>query len=172
MSYLMNLQFFIEKLQDSDEFKEFIEKHSDAFLASCFFVIDVAKPNNEEEKKYHLDYFIPSEKRMVAFELEKGIKQSDVELYGREEVPSKLKAISELEFDEIKSMIWERMQKESVNKELQKIIMSLQNVNGRDVFVCTVFISGLGIVRCWIDDENKEITEFEKKSFFDFMRKV
>jgi len=36
----MNMQFYVEKLSHSEEFKEFMKKNPDAYLCSGFFVID------------------------------------------------------------------------------------------------------------------------------------
>jgi hypothetical protein len=53
-----------------------------------------------------------------------------------------------------------------------KLLFSLQNQEGRDHLIGTIFVSGLGMLKCSIDLQDKKIVEFEKKSFFDIMRVV
>ena len=51
----MNSGHYLEKLQNSEEFKNFMKANPDAFLCSGFFVIDKSGSDN----KIHFDYFIP-----------------------------------------------------------------------------------------------------------------
>ena len=83
-------------------------------------------------------------------------------------VPEKISK-HEFDFGEIEKMIEEEMEKQNVKNKIQKVILSLQNIKGRDYLICTVFISMLGILKVKIDLSTKEITEFEQKSFFDIM---
>jgi len=162
----MNLQFYMEKLSLSEEFKKFMKDNKDAYLCSGFFVID--KDLKNPDNKQHFDYYIPSSKKMFSFQLEDGIKIVPVEMLNRK-VPEKISK-HEFDFGEIEKMIEEEMEKQNVKNKIQKIILSLQNIKGRDSLICTVFISMLGILKVKIDLSTKEVTEFEKKSFFDIMK--
>ena len=168
----MNLQFFLEKLQGSEEYKGFIKENPDAFLASGFFIIDVE--NNEKSNKYHLDYYCAWKKgengKMFSFQLEEGIKLVPLELLDSFKA-TRIKLDSTTEFKEIEEIILREMKKQGIKNKLQKIIMSLQNINNKNIFICTVFVSMLGLIKVTIDDSNKEITSFEKKSFFDMLKK-
>ena len=50
------------------------------------------------------------------------------------------------------------------------MIFSLQNKDGKDFLIGTIFISGLGLLKINVNLEGNIITEFEKKSFFDMMK--
>ena len=52
----MNLQFYLEKLFASDEFKKFKKENKDAYFCSGFFSIDKQGRDNQQ----HLDFYIPS----------------------------------------------------------------------------------------------------------------
>lgn len=163
----MNLQFFIEKLESSEEFSNFMKYNPGAYLCSGFFSIDFENNQNQ----YHLDYFVPSKNKIISFELENGIKETNV-IKTDSGVPPKLASTSTLEFKDIEDMILKEMEKKQIKNKLQKIMISLQNYEGKDSHVCTCFLSGFGLLKVVIDDSTKEIVLFDKKSFFDLLRKV
>ncbi len=165
----MNSQFFLEKLEDSQEFKDFKEKNKEAYLCSGFFVIDL--DNKAPENKYHFDFYIPSDKKTFSFELENGIKL--IELPDRDEKPlEEIPLDFSFDFDEIKEIILNEMTKNKISNKIQKLIFSLQRKEGKNVLLGTIFLSGLALLRANISLPEKEIIEFEKKSFFDMMKIV
>ena len=52
----MNLQFYLEKLFESDEFKKFKKENPDCFFCSGFLIIDKVG----EENKQHFDFYVPA----------------------------------------------------------------------------------------------------------------
>jgi len=199
----MNLQFYLDKVKNSKEFKKFIKENPDAFLTSGFFVID---KTGKEKDKYHLDYFISSKKEMVSFDTEilckslpksRGQLQSNCQEFLSPKVPNKpqglfdigdgiikipveiidktfvytpLNGDFDLTFEKLEKMIRKEMEKREIKNEIQKIIFAVQNKDGTDFFLCTIFISGLGLIKVYIDGKKKKIVEFEKKSFFDILK--
>ena len=109
--------------------------------------------------------------KIFSFQLEDGFKIVPLEnLSGQ--VLDKLSESIDFDFEEVEKMVREKMQEEKVDKEIQKILFSLQKLNEKNFIVGTVFISGLGLVKINIDLEDKKVTDFEKKSFFDMLRKA
>lgn len=160
----MNVQFYIEKLSSSEEFKSFMKKNTDAYLCSGFFVIDKSGDDN----KQHFDYYIPSSKKMFSFQLEEGVKIVPMEMLD-EKIPKKISK-PEFDLDNIEAMIQKEMEKQNIKNKIHKIMLSLQNFNEKDFLICTVFISMLSMLKLNIDLSNEKITEFKKKSFFDIMK--
>jgi len=160
----MNFEFYLEKLHSSETFKEFKEENKDAFPCSCFFVID----SNGIDNKQHFDYYIPSVKKMVSFQLENKIEKVPVEILDKK-IPEKILMNYDFNFKEIEKMIIDKMQQEKIKKDIQKMLFSLQRIDGRDFLIGTIFISGLGMLKVNIDIYEKKITDFEKKSFFDMV---
>lgn len=160
----MKLQFYIEKLSHSKEFREFIKKNPKAYLCSGFFIID--KKGNDN--KQHLDYYIPNENKMFSFEFNEKIEMTPIDLIDERNS----KKITELDFDfeDIEKMIQKEMEKQNVKNEIQKLIFSLQNIDGKSFLVCAVFISMLGLLKINVNLSENKITEFERKSFFDILR--
>lgn len=167
MFLLMNFQFYFEKLKESTDFKKFMKENRTAFLCSGFFAIDKEKTDNQQ----HFDFYAPNLNKIFSFQLEKEIKRVALERFD-EKVPEKVSSDFDFEFEEIEQMILERMKKEGIKNKLQKILLSLQRVNGKDFITGTAFISGLGMLKLNIDPVQKEIIDFEKKSFFDMMKIV
>ncbi len=167
MFFLMNFQFYFEKLIESKDFKKFMKENKNAFLCSGFFAIDREKSDNQQ----HFDFYAPDLNKIFSFQLEKEIKKVVLERFD-ERVPGKVSSDFDFDFEEIEQMILERMKKEGIKNKLQKILLSLQKINGGDFITGTVFISGLGMLKLNIDPVQKKILDFEKKSFFDFLKIV
>ncbi len=174
----MNLQFYLEKLHASEEFKKFKRENPDAYLCSAFFSIDKENMKSPDNKS-HLDFYVPpkdkNEKgKMFSFQLEEGVKLVPLDTSGfpdgmdSEEISSDIN----LDFNNVEKMIAERMEKENLRNKIQKILFSLQNKEGKAFLIGTVFISMFGLLKVNIDLSEKpfwKITSFEKKSFFDML---
>lgn len=168
----MNLQFYLEKLQSSEVYKNFKSENSDAYFCSGFFIID--ESGNDKENKKHLDYYVPSIKKIFSFQLEEEVKIFPVDVpveVLESNVPHKISEKCNFDFKEIEKLIFLKVEKENIKNKIQKIILSLQSKNEKSFLLGTVFVSGLGMIKINIDLEKKEIIDFEKKSFFDMLRK-
>ncbi|VVB79789.1 Uncharacterised protein [uncultured archaeon] len=167
----MNLQFYLEKLFGSEEFAKFKKEHKDCYLCGGFFVID-RENMKAPENKSHLDFFVPSDKRMFSFDLESGVQVLPVEQFDPERTPGKVKDNYNFEFEDIEDLIRKKMDEEKFSNKIQKIILTIQNAEGKDYILCTVFISGMGILKVHISLPDKKIVLFEKHSFFDMLKMV
>ena len=161
----MSVKFYLEKLFSSEEFKKFMKENPDAYLCSGFFIIDKEK----DENKIHFDYFSFEKNKIFSFQLDEGIKIVPIEKLD-EKNPKKISNEFEFEFEDIENLIVREMEKHNVESKIQKIILSLQEINGKNHLLGTVFISMLGLLKIDIDLSNEKIVEFEKKSFFDIMK--
>lgn len=167
----MNFQFYIEKLFDSTEFASFKKENKDAFLCGGFFIIDLENLKNPENKS-QVDFFVPSSKKMFSFKLDGGVQLIPVEQFDSQRIPEKVPDNIDFDFDEIDEIVRKKMRDEKMNNKLQKIIISVQNLEKKTYLLCTVFISGMGILKVHISLGDKKITLFEKKSFFDMIKMV
>lgn len=163
----MNIQFYLEKLHASEEFKKFMDENPSAYLCSGFFSIDKEGKDNQQ----HLDYYVPDSKKMFSFQLEGEIKLIPAQIF-EGYVPSKLLVNNNVDFDEVEKIIMEKVEKENVKNKIQKILLSLQNKDGNDFFISTIFISGFGMLKLNIDISEMKVVLFEKKSFLDIMKIV
>jgi hypothetical protein len=164
----MNLQFYLEKLNSSEAYKKFKEENPDTFFCSAFFVIDKTNLKSPDNRQ-HFDCYIPSKKKMFSFQLENGIKLVPVEMIGEKKLP-KILLNYDFDFEEMERIIVEKMEQQKIKNKIQKIFFSLQNLEGKDFLIGTVFISTLGLLKVNIDIAEKRVTEFIKKSFFDMIK--
>ena len=160
----MNFQFYVEKLKASEDYKKFMKENKETFPCSCFFIID----KEEGKDKQHFDFFISSSNKMFSFQLENNAEMTPVDVK-EQKVPVKISLEHDFDFKEIEKMIEDRMSEEKIDKRIQKILLSLQNVDGRDYFIGTIFITQFGLINATIDIEKKEIVDFKKRTFFDMM---
>ncbi len=165
----MNFQFYLEKLIDSKEFQEFKKTHPKAFLCSGFFSIDKKANDNQQ----HLDYFIPKLNKMFSFKLNQNpIEVMPVEDFGFtdnkkiEKIPDNL----DFDFEKLEKIVEQKMQQGKINKKIEKLLWSLQNHNKKEILIGTIFISNLGMIKVSYDLQNKKLIDFQKKSFFDFIK--
>ena len=160
----MNFQFYLEKLNDSENFKKFIKENKDAHLVSCFFSID--KEQNVDNKQ-HFDYFAPSINKSFSFKLEDNCNKVEMENIPNEiaQIPDNLN----FDFNEIENLIIKRVKQENINCKMQKMLFSVQNMGDKNMMVGTIFIQGLSMIKVQINLEKMRIIEFEKKSFFDIV---
>jgi hypothetical protein len=164
----MNFQFYFEKLIVSKEFRDFKKENKDAFLCSGFFIIDV----KDKENKQNLDYYVPSTDKMYAFKIDKGIEIVPIEDYGTGYKPQKIPDNVDFDFKEVEDMVLERMKADKITNKIEKLLLSVQAKDNKNYILGTIFISGLGILKVKIDLDEKKITDFEKKSFFDMIKVV
>lgn len=165
----MNFQFYIEKLISSKEFQEFKKENPSAFLCSGFFSIDKKTQNNQQ----HIDYFIPELNKLFSFKFEKDkVEMIPVEDFGNNFIAKKIRDNCDFDFQEIEKIIKEKMSEEKIDKNIEKILLSLQSKDEKEFLIGAVFISGLGMIKITIDIQEKKITDFEKKSFFDMLKIV
>ncbi len=161
----MNFQFYLEKLYDSKNFKEFIKENKNAYPCSGFFVIDLEKNQNQQ----HFDYFVPSINKIFSFKIENNCEKVQIENQENYKT-QKLSMNYTFDLNDIKDMIAKKMQEEKINSKIQKILLSLQKVRKKELLVGTVFISNLGMIKVTINIIENKIIEFQKKSFLDMFR--
>jgi hypothetical protein len=164
----MNFQFYFEKLIESNSFKKFMKENKDAFLCSAFFIVD----KKDKENKQNLDYYVPSIDKMYAFKIDSQVEMIPIENYGESFKPEKIPNNVNFDFQEIEDMIQDRMEKEKIKNKIEKLLLSLQAKDKKNYILATIFISSLGILKVKIDLDEKKITDFEKKSFFDMIKVV
>jgi hypothetical protein len=163
----MNFNFYLEKLHDSEEYQDFMLENPDAYVCSGFFIIDFEKADHQR----HIDVYAPTLKKVFSFKLENGVEKTPIDTFD-ERTPKKLNVSYDFDLDEIEEIVRKRMVEEKVKSRIQKILLSLQNPEGKDLLTATVFVSGLGMLKVNIDPISKKIIDFDRKSFFDILKVV
>lgn len=164
----MNIQHYIEKLHNSESFKEFQKLNPKSFLCGGFFIIDLKEEKNEQK---HLDYYNPEKKEMSSFCLNNNCEIKPIDTLNKDYTPLKIKDTLDFSFEDIQNLILDKIKEEKIDKKTEKILASLQCVEDKHYLIGTIFISGLGLIKFRFNLETKEFEDFEKKSFMDIIRK-
>lgn len=161
----MKFQFYYEKLLDSQEYQKFRKEHPDAFACSGFFVIDREKDGAND--KVCFDFWLPKYQKMYSFTVNKHpVEFVNVENFDKRPYEP-LSMNYDFDLHEVEKKILERAEAENVRGTMQKLLFSLQKLDGVDFLVTTVFMSNMTMLKVTYDIAEEEIDSFEKKSFLD-----
>ncbi len=163
----MKIQPYIEKLVSSNQYKEFMNKYKDAFLAAGFFVIDLESGSNIHQ----IDYYIPSKRKFAAFTLDNRIGLQILDSVTKH-IPEKLDMETKIDLDALPGILEDEMKNRSITEDIKKIIAVIQNIGGKKVWNINSVLSGMDILKAHIDDASKTILKMEKTSFVDIMKRI
>jgi len=162
----MNLKTALKKLEDSEVFKEFLEKDKDYFLAHCFSIVD------KVQGPWQIGYYSPSKDRIVVFEVDKEISKSE-----EEEVFKKPgKKVEKLNIDTVKIdgekavKIAEKFCKEKYPAEIQKqMFLILQNISGEHYNI-TFTTEAFKLINVHVDTDKGNIISHKIDSIMSLKR--
>ena len=163
----MKFQFYYEKLLDSEEYLKFKREHPTAYPCSGFFALDLEKKG--ENNQAHFDFWLPEFDKMYSFKVSGPVEFVNVENFDKREY-EKLSMNYEFDLIEVKDEIQARMDADVIKGKIQKLLFSLQKLNGVDYLVTTVFLNNMGMLKVNYDIASKKITDIEKKSFLDIFK--
>lgn len=166
----MKVKDLVEELESKDSFKKFKAENEGVYFAAGFFILNL----EENSETIQLDYFIPGEKKIAAFEFPFGepkihgdivsVKDgktigADVPDMGRQTTTVKI------DIDDLASASKEIILENDCRLVPTKIISILKD----DVWNLTCMDNMLGVVRLKINAVSGELIEFNKGSLMDFM---
>ncbi len=169
----MNLSHCLEKIETSQQFKNFLEKNPEAKLCAGFFVLDFKEFKDQSQ----IDYCTP-DGDIFTFTLNNEITLTKPEMIEEEKKLSPLdREKIKIELQSLKRIVESEMEKNKVSSNLEKIIAIIQNFELKDkptslIWNLTCMLPGLKIIQVWIDAFSGEILKFEDKSLFDVIKKV
>ena len=85
-------------------------------------------------------------------------------------IPNEIGLNYNFDFKEIEKLILIKIEENKVKGSIEKMLFSLQKVEGKELLVGTVFLSMMGMLQVHIDIAEMKIIHFEKKSFFDIVK--
>jgi len=124
----MKIEPYVKKLKGSREFKDFKAKYPDSFMAAGFFVLDLEAGNNVHQ----IDFYIPSEKKFAAFNLDSGVEVKLMDSMGGK-VPKELGMDTRLDLDTLAGILSDEMHNRGISEEIRKIIAVVQNIHGKKI---------------------------------------
>lgn len=161
----------LEKIEQSQSFKNFKKQHKDAELCAGFFVIDYASGADQQQ----LDYCLKNGK-IFTFILNQEVQVKEAETLNKEaEEKQKLERLNinniKIDLDDIERILKEKLNTEKIDKRINKIIAILHKHEGREIWNLNCMLEGMEILQVHINCENGNVMKFERKSMFDFIKK-
>lgn len=163
----MNFQVYYKKLKGSKEYAKFMKANPKAYPCSSLFILD--RETGGKTSSFHFDFWLPVEKKMNSFKVGEDIQFSEVENFD----PRPFEEISvehDFSFEDLEKTILKKMSDDAVTGRIQKILFSLQKLNGKEFLVVTAFLNNLGLLKINFSLPKLEIISFEKKSFFEMFK--
>lgn len=148
----MNFQFYLEKLNQSEEFKEFLDKFPKAHLTSAFFSID---KTGKEDHSQSIDYYVPQTKEFISFKLSNPIQKIPMQVLEGQTF-TKISSNIDFELNEIENIIQEKIKENEIKNSVQKLMYSLQQKENKNYIIGTLFLSNLALVKFVLNLETKK----------------
>ncbi|MFH1585985.1 MAG: hypothetical protein ABIB79_04415 [archaeon] len=163
----MKIKPYVEKLEQSDDYKNFRIKYPESFLVAGFFILDFETKANVHQ----IDFYLPKENKIAAFTLDAGVQLQLLELVKKEtKAPEKMDIETNIDLDELSGILADEMKNKGMSEEIKKIIAVVQNVDGKRIWNLNCVLSGMEILKSHVEDESKTVLKMEKTSFMEIMK--
>ncbi|MGV8142134.1 MAG: hypothetical protein ACP5NS_00690 [Candidatus Pacearchaeota archaeon] len=164
----MKIQPYVQKLESSQKYKQFRKDYNDSFLVAGFFVLDYESGNNVHQ----IDYYVPSKKKVAAFNLDGEVEVRLLDMMQKEKVPEKLDIRTKIDLDAIKGILEDEMKNRNITESVKKCVAVIQTLNGKKLWVLNCVLSGMEILKAHIDDDSRTVLKMEKASMLDYIKKL
>ena len=164
----MKIQPYIQKLESSVKYKKFKEEHSDSFIVAGFFVLDYETGTNIHQ----IDYYVPSKKKVAAFNLDGEVEVRLLDMMQKEKVPEKLDLKTKIDLDALKGILEDEMKNRNITENVKKCVAVIQTINGKKLWVLNCVLSGMEILKAHVDDESHTVLKMEKSYMLDYIKKI
>lgn len=166
----MKIKDLTIELEDNSHFQKFKNENPDAYFCAAFLILNLDK----KSEQIQLDYYIPKENKIAAFEFpfnepkihEELISTKDGETTGKkiEQLPKQTLNLK-IDIDDLPSISKETILENESQIKPTKIIAILKE----NIWNLTCMDNMLGIVRIKINAISGEVENFSKGSLMDFM---
>ena len=164
----MKIQPYVQKLQNSKEYKKFIKDHAESFLVAGFFVLDYETGMNIHQ----IDYYIPSKKQVAAFNLDGEVDVKLLDMMNKEKKPEKLNIKTKVDLDALRGILEDEMKNRNITETIKKCVAVIQMVDGKKLWVLNCVLSGMEILKAHVDDDSKTVLKMERASMMDYVKKM
>ena len=164
----MNFSQTIKQIEKSPAFANFKKQYEDAYLCAGFFVLDYE--SSDEQCQQQLDYSL-KDGTIFTFILNSEITIKKAETIKKEKLPELNKKIK-VDLDDVEKILGDELQNKKIKNKINKIIAVLQNYQGKQIWNLNCILAGMEILQMHINSETGEILKSEKRSMFDFIKKI
>src|SRR3989344_8118003 len=164
----MKIKPYVEKLEKSAKYKEFVKKYPNAFLAAGFFIIDVETGKNVHQ----IDFYVPKENKIAAFTLDGAKVDFQIQEAMNKKVPQELSLDTKIDLDALEGILKDEMRNRGMSEDIKKIIAIIQNIDGKKVWNLNCVLTGMEVLKSHVEDESKTVLKIEKISLMELMKKM
>ncbi len=164
----MKIQPYVQKLENSVKYKDFKKEYSDSFIVAGFFVLDYETGVNIHQ----IDYYVPSKKKVAAFNLDGEVEVRLLDMMQKEKVPEKLDLKTKIDLDALKGILEDEMKNRNITENVKKCVAVIQTLNGKKLWVLNCVLSGMEILKAHVDDDSRMVLKMEKASMLDYIKKL
>jgi len=163
----MKIKPYVEKLEKSEEYKNFKIKYPDAFMVAGFFVLDLETGANIHQ----IDFYVPNEKKIAAFTLDEGVTLQLLDMLSKDgKTPEKLDLETNVDLDALKGILTDEMHNRGISEDIKKIIAVIQNIDGKKIWNLNCVLTGMEILKSHVEDESKTVLKMDRTSVMDIMK--
>ena len=119
----MKIKPYVEKLEESKEYKTFMSKYPSSYMTAGFFILDFETGKNIHQ----IDFYVPTEKKVAAFTLDQGVNMQLLDFLNK--IPEKLDINTNIDLDALQGILADEMHNRGMSEEIRKIIAVIQTVN-------------------------------------------
>jgi len=165
----MKIKPYVEKLEQTEEYKNFKTKYPESYLVAGFFVLDFDTGQNINQ----IDFYVPTEKKIAAFTMNGEVKMQLMEMLSKEgKTPEKLDAETNIDLDALSGILTDEMHNRGISEEIKKIIAVIQNTDGKKIWNLNCVLTGMEILKSHVDDASKSVLKLERSSIMDLMKRM
>lgn len=162
---------YVQKVKNSQDFKEFMKEDPKAYLCSLFFTRDF----NDNRSETQVDFYSPKKKMIVSFKADKKIERFPLNkkaetLTHKKFIPKPIKETIKMDVDELEPTLTDEMHNRGMTYHIEKLLAFVNITDGELIWNCTGFLRGLGLLQAHVEDKTNTVLFMEKKSFFDILK--
>jgi hypothetical protein len=165
----MKIKPYVEKLEQSKEYKDFKTKYPDSFIVAGFFILDLEAGANVHQ----IDFYVPSEKKIAAFTLDQEVKLQLLDMMSKDgKLPEKMDIETNVDLDALQGILADEMHNRGMSEGIKKIIAVIQNIEGKKIWNLNCVLTGMEILKSHVEDSSKTVLKLEKTSIMDIMKHI
>ena len=165
----MKIKPYVQKLEQSSEYKNFRIKYPEAYIVAGFFVIDLEAGKNIHQ----IDFYLPKEKKIAAFTLDGGVQLQILDMISKDKkLPEKLDLKTKIDLDALEGILTDEMRNRGISDEVKKIIAVVQNIEGKKIWNLNCVLTGMEILKSHVEDNSKSVLKMERTSLVDVMKRM
>ncbi len=158
------MEIQIEKIKDTEVWKEFLSKNPDCYFSAGFFIYSY----NSEKYSSEFDIIIPGDKKLAVLNSDnETIKVSDTPLNS---IPEELSGEIKRDINAIIKTVENELKNRKIYLDITSLMILLRSVGGKKEWNCKCITNQMSMLSLDIEDISGSVSGFKQQSFFELIR--